>query len=44
MICWFKSKQIYMALSSAEEGYMAASIGSWEAIWIRKLLAGLFDQ
>jgi hypothetical protein len=33
-----------MALSSIEAEYMAASTTSCEAIWLRKLLAGLFDQ
>jgi hypothetical protein len=33
-----------MALSSAEAEYMAASLASCEAIWLRKLLAGLFGQ
>jgi hypothetical protein len=33
-----------VALSSTEAEYMAASMASCEAIWLRKLLAGLFDQ
>jgi hypothetical protein len=33
-----------VALSSAEEKYMATSTASCEAIWLRKLLAGLFDK
>jgi hypothetical protein len=33
-----------VALSSAEAEYMAASLASCEAIWLRKLLTGLFDQ
>lgn len=33
-----------MALSSAEAKYMAASIASCEAIWLRKLLVNLFRR
>jgi hypothetical protein len=44
MISWFSRKQTSVALSSAEAEYMAASTASCEAIWLRKLLAGLFDQ
>jgi hypothetical protein len=44
MISWFSRKQTFVALSSAEAEYMAASTASCEAIWLRKLLAGLFDQ
>jgi hypothetical protein len=44
MISWFSRKQTSMALSSTEAEYMAASTASCEAIWLCKLLAGLFDQ
>jgi hypothetical protein len=43
-ISWFSRKQKSVALSSAEAEYMAASLASCEAIWLRKLLMGLFDQ
>ena len=33
-----------MALSSAEAKYMAASLAACEAIWMRKILVGLFDS
>ena len=33
-----------MALSTAEAEYMATSTATREAIWLRKLLAGLFGQ
>lgn len=33
-----------MALSSAEAEYMAASQANCEAIWLRKLLVGLFGR
>ena len=32
-----------MALSSAKAEYMAANLASCEALWLRKLLSGLFD-
>ena len=41
---WFSKKQKSVALSSAEEEYMAASQASCEAIWLRKLLVGLFGR
>jgi len=44
MISWFLRKQTSVALSSAKAEYMAASTVSCEAIWLRKLLASLFDQ
>eukprot|EP00253_Pinus_taeda_P004486 PITA_04486 len=37
-------KQQSVALSSAEAEYMAASLASCEAIWLRKMLFGLFGQ
>ena len=33
-----------MALSSAEAEYMAASLAACEAIWMRKILVGLFGS
>ena len=33
-----------MALSSAEEKYMAVSQAACEAIWMRKILVGLFSS
>jgi hypothetical protein len=33
-----------MALNSIEVEYMATSMTSYEAIWLHKLLVGLFDQ
>jgi hypothetical protein len=32
-----------VALSTAEAEYIAASVASCEAVWLRKLLAGIFD-
>jgi hypothetical protein len=43
-ISWFSWKQKSVSLSSAEAEYMAASLASCEAIWLQKLLMGLFDQ
>jgi hypothetical protein len=44
MVSWFNRKQTSVALSSTEAEYMAASLASCEAIWLHKLLAGLFGQ
>eukprot|EP00253_Pinus_taeda_P003146 PITA_03146 len=44
VVSWFSRKQNSVALSSSEAKYMAASQASCEAIWLRKLLYGLFDQ
>ena len=33
-----------MALSTAEDEYMAACLASGEAVWLRKMLSGLFDR
>jgi hypothetical protein len=43
MISWQSRKQSSIALSIAEEEYIAACSTSCEAIWLRKLLIGLFD-
>eukprot|EP00253_Pinus_taeda_P013507 PITA_13507 len=44
MTSWCSRKQKSVALSSSEAGYMAASIVSCEAIWLRKLLVNLFRR
>eukprot|EP00253_Pinus_taeda_P016698 PITA_16698 len=44
VVSWFSRKQQSVALSSAEEEYMASSLASCEAIWLRKMLFGLFGQ
>ena len=43
MISWLSRKQSSFALSTAEAEYIAACTTCCEAIWIRKLLAGLVD-
>jgi hypothetical protein len=43
MISWQSRKQSSIALSTAEAEYIVACFASCEAIWLRKLLAGLFD-
>jgi hypothetical protein len=43
MISWQSRKQSSIALSIAEAEYIAACSASCEAIWIQKLLTGLFD-
>jgi hypothetical protein len=43
MISWLSRKQTSVALSTTEAEYIAASVASREAMWLRKLLAGIFD-
>jgi hypothetical protein len=43
MISWQSRKQSSIALNTAEEECIAACSASCEAIWLRKLLTGLFD-
>eukprot|EP00253_Pinus_taeda_P008574 PITA_08574 len=44
MTSWCSRKQKFVALSSSEVEYMAASTTSCDAIWIRKLLVNLFRR
>eukprot|EP00253_Pinus_taeda_P009567 PITA_09567 len=44
VVSWFSRKQQSVALSSVEAEYMAASLASCEAIWLRKMLFGLFGE
>ena len=41
---WFSRKQISVALNSVETEYIAACMAAREAVWLRKLLAGLFGH
>jgi hypothetical protein len=43
MISWFSRKKMSVALSTAEQEYKTTCSASKEAVWLRKLLAGLFD-
>jgi hypothetical protein len=43
MISWQSRKQSSIALSTAEAEYIVAYSASCKAIWLRKLLTGLFD-
>eukprot|EP00253_Pinus_taeda_P018020 PITA_18020 len=43
-VSWYSRKQRLVALSSTEAEYMATSQASCEAIWMQKILVGLFDQ
>jgi hypothetical protein len=43
MISWQSRKQSSIALSTAEAEYIVACSASCKAIWLRKLLTGLFD-
>ena len=44
VVSLFNRKQKSVALSSSEAEYMEASRASCEAIWLRKMLVGLFRQ
>jgi hypothetical protein len=44
MISWISRKKTSVALSTTEAEYIIASVASRKAVWLRKLLAGLFDQ
>jgi hypothetical protein len=43
MISWLSRKQTSVALSTTEEEYIATNVASREAVWLQKLLVGLFD-
>jgi hypothetical protein len=42
VVSWYNKKQRSVALISVEEEYMAVSQATCEAIWMRKILVGLF--
>ena len=44
VVSWFSRKQKSVALSLAEAEYIAASMATCEAIWLRKLLVASFGQ
>ena len=44
MISWFSRKQTSIALSTAKAEYIAACSACSEAVWLRKMLVGLFDE
>eukprot|EP00253_Pinus_taeda_P027207 PITA_27207 len=44
MTSWCNRKQKFVALSSSNGEYLAASTASFEAIWLRKLLVNLFKR
>ena len=43
MISWFIRKQTSVALSMAEAEYIPACSACTKAVWLQKLLSGLFD-
>ena len=43
MISWFSRKQTSIALSTTKAEYIAACSACSEAVWLHKMLAGLFD-
>jgi hypothetical protein len=43
MISWLSKKQTSMALNTSKAKYIAASMASCEAVWLQKLLDGIFD-
>ena len=44
MVAWYSKKHRSIALSLTEVEYMASSQATCEAIWMRKILVGLFGQ
>jgi len=44
MISCMRNKQKFVALSIVEVEYIAASMASYEAVWLRKLFGELFEQ
>ncbi|XP_057830956.1 secreted RxLR effector protein 161-like [Cryptomeria japonica] len=42
MISWCSRKQNFVALSTVEAEYIATCVATREAVWLQKLLAGLF--
>ena len=44
MISWSSQKQGSIAQSTTEDEYIAASDASKEAVWLRKLVSGLFGD
>jgi hypothetical protein len=44
MISWARRKQKSVALSTTEAEYIAACDACMEAVWLRKLVYGPFDQ
>jgi hypothetical protein len=44
VVSWCRRKQTSVALSTTETDYIAVCIAVCEAVWLRKLLAGLFDK
>eukprot|EP00253_Pinus_taeda_P020111 PITA_20111 len=44
VVSWYSRKQRFVALSSTEANYMAASLAACEAIWMRKILVRLFGS
>ena len=43
VIAWCSRKQTSVALSTIEAEYIAACAAYSEAVWLRKMLSGLFD-
>jgi hypothetical protein len=44
MVSWCSMKQTFVALSTTETEYIATCMVVCEAMWLRKLLAGLSDH
>jgi hypothetical protein len=44
VVSWCSRKQTFVALSTAKAEYIAVCMAVCEAVWLRKLLAGLFGQ
>ena len=44
MISWFSKKQSSVALSTVQANYIASCSACCKAMWIQKLMSGLFDM
>eukprot|EP00253_Pinus_taeda_P032062 PITA_32062 len=44
MISWMSKKKKFVALSTTDVEYIAASMASCEAVWLRKIFQELFEQ
>jgi hypothetical protein len=43
MISWLSRKKTSVALNTTKAEYITTSVASYEAVWLHKLLTGIFD-